>query len=191
METAKIISLVRLVVEDLICSGVEPKTLEQQIFGPLDGERRGRISPGTGKDRGEFWLPDEGVRVCLNPVERTLFRLFLAHPEGIPADGLPLHWQELVEIYAEESCFDDKPLRDNAMLSLCAESKTVFYATVSRIKKKFVAVTGKRSAEAYIICRDAHGVYRTRAMLIRPDGVPEPTPTRPSALPAGSGADGR
>lgn len=118
-----------------------------------------------GERRGDFQLPDAGVEISLNPMERTLYRLFLAHPEGLPADGLILHWQELCDIYESESRFDDKPLRDNALESLCAESKRVFYADISRIKKKFVTALGARKAAPYIIKRDKSGLYKTRASL--------------------------
>ena len=109
-------------------------------------------------------LPDEGVQVTLNPMERTLYRLFLAHPEGISADDLILHWQELCDIYAKESCFDDPDMREAKLESLCGESKRVFYSTVSRIKKKFMEKLDPWRAGAYII-QNKGGVYKTRAVL--------------------------
>ena len=126
---------------------------------------RGRHSIIIGQRRGFILLPEENRHVVLNPMERTLYRLFVAHPEGLPADGLILHWKELCDIYESESRFDDKPLRDNALESLCAESKRVFYADISRIKKKFVTALGARKAAPYIIKRDKSGLYKTRASL--------------------------
>ena len=104
-------------------------------------------------------LPDERAQVSLNPMERTLYRLFLAHPEGISADNLLLHWQELQDIYARESCYDDPDIREAKLESLCGESKRVFYSTVSRIKKKFVEILGLWRAQAYII-KNENGIYR-------------------------------
>lgn len=98
------------------------------------------------------------IQVWLNPMERTLYRLFLAHPEGIRADDLVLHWKELCEIYAEESCFDDPSIREDKLESLCAESKKVFYSNVSRIKRKFVKVLGPWQADPYII-KNEGGLY--------------------------------
>ena len=118
-----------------------------------------------GQRRGIILLPDENRYVVLNPMERTLYRLFLSHPEGIAADHLLAHWQEISRIYEQESCFDDKPLRDNALESLCSESKKVFYSTVSRIKRKFTDNLGARGSTPYIIARDKNGCYRTRATL--------------------------
>ena len=121
--------------------------------------------------KGYFLLPEECDRysketpvwIYLNPTERTLFRLYLAHPEGIPADHLLAHWRELCTLYAQESLYDDPSLREDKMESLCAESKTVFYATVSRIKRKFTDALGVHRARAYIIQRDSSGAYYTRA----------------------------
>ena len=127
---------------------------------------RRRHSIVIGQRRGIILLPDENRYVVLNPMERTLYRLFLAHPDGIPSDGLLAHWQELCRIYEQESCFDDKPLRENALESLCSESKKVFYSTVSRIKKKYITALGTRKAHPYYIARDTSGLYRTKAMLV-------------------------
>jgi len=115
--------------------------------------------------RGWFSLPAEAVELCLNPAESTLYRLFLAHPEGLLADDLVLHWQELSDIYARESRFDDPDLRENALVSLCSESKRVFYANISRIKRKFIDAIGARKAAGYYIKRYSDGLYRTRAVL--------------------------
>lgn len=115
--------------------------------------------------RGWFSLPELGSKLCLNPTESTLYRLFLAHPEGLLADDLVLHWQELSDIYAHESRFDDPELRENALASLCSESKHVFYSNISRIKRKFIDAIGARKAAGYYIKRNKSGLYKTRAAL--------------------------
>ena len=123
------------------------------------------------RGKGIFLLPEEcdrrlscaPARVYLNPVERTLYRLYLAHPEGIGADHLLCHWKELSDIYAQESRYDEPVRRDDKMETLCAESKTVFYSTVSRIKRKFTDALGVRRARSYIIYRGSSGTYFTKA----------------------------
>ena len=115
--------------------------------------------------RGWFHLPSEEAQLCLNPAESTLYRLFLAHPEGLLADDLVLHWDELWGIYAHESRFDDPDLREEALLSLCSESKRVFYTNIARIKRKFVDTIGARKARGYYIKRYPNGLYRTLATL--------------------------
>ena len=121
------------------------------------------IAPGIGKYRGHILLPEIGLQIYLNPVERTLLCLFMAHPEGILADNLLLHWRELQTVYERESLYDEPALRDNALESLCSESKRVFYSNISRIKKKFVAALGARKARGYYIKRYPNGLYRTLA----------------------------
>lgn len=123
------------------------------------------IATGIGKYRGHVLLPESGLKIYLNPVERTLFCLFLAHPEGIFADNLLLHWQELQSLYERESLYDDPSLRDEALESLCAESKRVFYSNISRIKRKFISALGARKARGYYIKRYPNGLYRTLATL--------------------------
>ena len=114
---------------------------------------------------GVLILPEVDVKVHLTPIECTLLCLFMAHPEGIMADNLPLHWQELRLIYEISSPYDDESMRDGVIESLCSESKTVFYSNVSRIKRKFVSALGARKASAYIIKRDKNGRYKTKAVL--------------------------
>jgi hypothetical protein len=123
-----------------------------------------RLVPGP--QPGDFHLPDGSATVYFNPVERTLYKLFMNHPDGIPVNALPLYWQELRMLYAHESVYDNKRLMEDTMASLCDESHTVFYSTVSRIKKKFItAFGGVRKARPYIIARGKDGLYRTRATL--------------------------
>jgi hypothetical protein len=104
--------------------------------------------------------------VYLNPTESTLYTLFITHPEGLLADDLVLYWKELADIYARESRFDDPTLREDSLVSLCSESKRVFYSNISRIKKKFIAALGARKAAGYYIKRSPNGLYRTKAVLI-------------------------
>ncbi len=118
-----------------------------------------------GQHPGQFHLPDSNKMLYLNPIERTLYQLFINHPEGIRADALSLHWQELYRLYAHESVFDDKQLMLSAIENLCGQSKIVFYSNISRIKCKFTSVLGTRKASPYIIKRDKFGYYKTRATL--------------------------
>ena len=118
-----------------------------------------------GSRRGEFLLPDLDAIVYLNPLERTLYRHFLNHPEGISTGELSHHWMELCRLYEHESVYDDKLLMTHKMEALCSEDKTMFYTTVSRIKKKYTAALGARKAAPYLIKRDKTGLYKTRARL--------------------------
>lgn len=121
-----------------------------------------------GKYRGTFLLPSEGgSAIFLNPSERALFRLFLAHPEGIASDHLLSHWKELCRIYSQESLFDESSRQEDVLEALCSESRRNFYPIVSRIKSKFICALGARKAAGYYIKRGADGKYRTKAMLVK------------------------
>jgi len=123
-----------------------------------------QVAPG--RFRGEFLVGEYAAEIHLNPAESTLYRLFLAHPEGIASDDLLLYWEELISLYGQESVFDESLRQEDALVSLCAESKIVFYSNISRIKCKFVKALGARHAAGYYIKRYADGLYRTRAVLI-------------------------
>ena len=115
---------------------------------------------------GHISFPDYRAMVYLNPVERTLYTLFLNHPEGITSNDLVLHWKELCRIYSRESSFADSNFREDKIESLCAESKTVFYATVSRIKRKFRDVLGDQNAEPFIIKKEKGGRYKVESVNV-------------------------
>ncbi len=115
--------------------------------------------------RGYFFLPADGAEIRLNPTEASLFRLFLAHPEGISAGNLSLYWEELRQIYGQESLYDDIGLQENALKSLCAGPKTIFYSNISRIKKKFTDALGPKRAALFFIHRSPDGLYRTEACI--------------------------
>jgi hypothetical protein len=113
-----------------------------------------------GPHPGEFHLPDGDKKIYLNPTERTLYQFFINHPEGIRADAIALHWQELYRLYAHESVFDDKELMLSTIENLCGKSKIVFYSNISRIKRKFINTIGVRKAKRLIIIRHPDGRYR-------------------------------
>jgi len=113
-----------------------------------------------GPHPGYYHLPDDNATIYLNPTERTLYQFFINHPEGIRADALAQHWQELYRLYAHESVFDDKELMLNKIENLCSKPKIVFYSNISRIKRKFITTLGTRKAKSLIIIRHPDGRYR-------------------------------
>ena len=130
------------------------------------GERKQRKRVACGRYRGSFLVEEDSAEVRLNPTESTLFRLFLAHPEGIASEDLLLHWQELFSLYGHESVYDESLRQEEVLESLCAESRIVFYSNISRIKRKFIDAIGARKASSYYIKRCSDGLYRTRAVLV-------------------------
>ena len=67
--------------------------------------------------------------------------------------------------------FSDSEFREGKIESLCAESKTVFYATVSRIKRKFCDAVGNLNAESFIIKKERGGKYRISSNIILMKGI--------------------
>ena len=121
-----------------------------------------------GLHRGEFLLPaEENALIRLNPVECTLFRLFLTHSEGIASAELPAHREEISRLYAGESVFDEPSRQEIVIATLCRKSHKEFYSSVSRIKKKLKGVLGARRANRYCIKRRKDGKYYTRAAFIK------------------------
>ena len=102
---------------------------------------------------------DESIRVRLNPIERTLYALFVSHPEGIDAKDLWSQYDELLSIYGSQSVEDPSRLED-AVDALCEDSRAAFHTNISRIKRKIVDALGPYSAMDYIIYRHKNGLYR-------------------------------
>jgi hypothetical protein len=113
-----------------------------------------------GPHPGYYHLPDDNATIYLNPTERALYQFFINHPEGIRADALAQHWQELYRLYAHESVFDDKQLMLCTIQNLCSEPKITFYSNISRIKRKFINTLGTQKAKSLIIIRHPDGHYR-------------------------------
>ena len=159
-KTAQIVCTIRSLVTELHSRGLDYSAIENCIHTYPVSYRL--VIQG----RGRIFFPDYKAKAYLNPVERTLFYLFLNHPEGIASDDLVLHWKELCRIYSRESSFADSNFREDKIESLCAESKTVFYATVSRIKRKFRDVLGDQNVEPFIIKKEKGGRYKIESVNV-------------------------
>lgn len=101
-------------------------------------------------DNYRIFLPDyEGAEVCLEPLHKAVYLLFLRHPEGIRFKELPDYREELADIYhsmkrktqakkkVERSIIDVTDPLNNSIIQKCA-----------RIREKFRKIT---PYEEYII----------------------------------------
>jgi len=102
---------------------------------------------------------DASIMVKLNPIERTLYAFFAAHPEGIDAKDLWSHYDELLSIYKSQSVEDISRLED-AIDALCEDSRAAFHTNVSRIKRKIVETIGENAGKKYTVYRHKDGLYR-------------------------------
>lgn len=98
-----------------------------------------------------IFLGDEHKEVQLEPLVKSLYLLFLHHPEGIIFKDLPDYRQELAEIYNKVRPWGltDRALRSiedvtNPMLNSINEK-------CARIKKVFVAMLDSSIADHYYI----------------------------------------
>ena len=101
-----------------------------------------------------------GMQLRLNPVEKTLYILFLNHPEGIHPDAVVGYHKDLLKLYSKSSRFGEWDVAENVIDSLCAEDKNVLYSNISRLKSKFIHLMGARLAEHYIIKKAKDGLYK-------------------------------
>ena len=109
---------------------------------------------------------DTSIKVRLNPVERTLYAFFMAHPEGIDAKDLWSHYDELLSIYRSQSVEDESRLED-AVDALCDDSRAAFHTNISRIKRKIVDAIGETTGKYYTIYRHKDGLYRIDNMNLK------------------------
>ena len=160
-DAASIVAQIRDLLGQLKIKGITDKEIDTIL---TQHQKPGRAYVNT---QGMLVLPDEGgVQIRLTPMERTLYILFLRYPQGINADELWRHWDELCEIYGSQTVYDDIDLIGDAVEGICDEEKVTWYTNVSRIKRKITDKLGKRAAEQYIIKRGEDGLYRISAKLV-------------------------
>ena len=105
-------------------------------------------------------LLDYGVTVKLNPMEKTLYTLFLKNEDGIYVDDFWKYYDELVEIYRKMTRFEDEDAILDAVDNVLDDSRVTLYANLSRIKKKITLAAGRAAADRYAILRGKDDVYR-------------------------------
>lgn len=154
-DAASIVAQIKSLLRLLKTKGATDKEIDSLL---IDDDKPGRAYINR---KGMLVLPDAGnVQIKLTPMERTLYILFLRYPEGINADELWRYWDELCDIYASQTVYDDIDLIEDAVEGICDEDKVTWYTNVSRIKRKISDRLGKRAAEQYIIRRGEDGLYR-------------------------------
>ena len=104
---------------------------------------------------GKIYLSDySNLEIKLPTLEKTLYILFLKHPEGIYISSLSEHRQEFYDIYARLSnrgLMEDMRKRIDDMTNVLRDLTSV---KISRIKKAFTDALGNALAEHYIIQGD-------------------------------------
>ncbi len=102
--------------------------------------------------QGNISFPDYGtMEVRLNPLEKTLYLLFLLHPEGICLTNLVDHKAKLIEIYSElniSGMLAQIHSRINDLVNVNTGSAS---QKIANIKRKFKEALGSKIAESYYI----------------------------------------
>ena len=122
---------------------------ESEILSYLHGDQS--LIPLIISRNYRIFLGDERREVQLEPLVKSLYLLFLHHPEGIIFKDLPDYRQELAEIYNKVRPWglSDRALRSiedvtNPMLNSINEK-------CAKIKKVFVAMLDSSIADQYYI----------------------------------------
>lgn len=152
-DTRALVLAVKDLLRDLRARGLNDDVIDSLVKrdgpGRLCLERNGILS-----------LPDYGVKIYLNPMERTLYTLMLRYEQGISPDDLWQYYDELCAIYRKQTVYDNPDQIEAAVDALCDDDRATLQTNVSRIKRKLVEKIGKIAAEQYAIVRGKDGVYR-------------------------------
>lgn len=96
-------------------------------------------------------LVDYDIEIKLNPLHKSLYFLFLKHPEGMLLSEIGGHKEELMEWYLKLSNRKISDNFDNSIEILCNPFENSVYEKISRIKREFVKQLDDRIAKEYYI----------------------------------------
>ena len=124
---------------------------ERMLFAQ-NAQRNKSVSPLLINKRHQIFLPDyENIEIKFTPLEKTLYFLFLKHPEGILMSNLFEHRQELNDIYTEIYSRGTLKEMERSIQDLSNATKNSASEKISSIKRKFTDSIGKNLIEPYII----------------------------------------
>ena len=103
-------------------------------------------------NRKRIFLPDFGnIEIKLRPLEKTLFFLYLRHPDGIGLSFLCDYKNELYDIYTSLSSIGDLYEMRNRIDEMVNITSNSAVEKISKIKAAFVKAIGDELAKAYYI----------------------------------------
>lgn len=136
----------------------------RQFFETLDGIREAMTFRGRSKlfhqpsrleikgfTKKIFFTELGNLELRLNPKEKTVYFLFLNHPEGINLNELSDHREELREVYQQFSNQSNPKLIESAIELLVDPSDNDINIILSRINKKIKEAVGESLQDFYII----------------------------------------
>ncbi len=103
-------------------------------------------------NRKRIFLPDFGnIEIKLRPLEKTLFFLYLRHPDGIGLSFLCDYKNELYDIYTSLSSIGDLHEMRNRIDEMVNITRNSAVEKISKIKAAFVKAIGDELAKSYYI----------------------------------------
>ncbi|MBQ9636325.1 MAG: hypothetical protein IJV36_00320 [Prevotella sp.] len=134
---------------DLILQALGVPLLEQLRIEAA----RGKLSRLVITKDYRFLLADEGGKeVCLQPVHKAVYLLFLAHPEGIEFKFLANHREELLGYYLRVAPPSmDRSQIEESVDRLINPTDNAINEKCSRIKRAFLELMDEYRASYYMI----------------------------------------
>lgn len=133
--------------DELAYTGVHKMIIDTILkFHSYEGLSRLRIS-----DKGRLYLVDRNnAEVKIQTIGRALYILYLRHEEGIALTELADHRDELLEIYANISNYNDMERLRQTVDNLVNFVGSTINPLLSRIKKSFTALMGAQAKDYWI-----------------------------------------
>lgn len=100
----------------------------------------------------KIFLTDFGnLEIRLTPLEKTMYLLFINHPNGLEMNSLTEYRQKVYSIYAALSNQSSREAIEASVLKLIDPLGNSASEKIAKIKRKFIDALGEKMAEPYII----------------------------------------
>ena len=145
--------------------GLAQVMMEEEIINPLTFNSFSADDFRLDYHRLTVCLPWGGT-IRFNPLEMTIYLLFLQHPSGIRREDLWQYYAELLELYGRMTVWDDSDKIEAVIDYLCdTDINGRFISQISHIRRKMSAQLGELVSLRFAINRSADGVYRITALI--------------------------
>ena len=146
---------IRLLAEQLVASGNEDALL-RAIGVPLLEElhilaAKAQLSRMTITRDNRIILTDYNKEIVMQPVHKTVYFLFLNHPEGINFKDLSEYKDELKAIYSRIAPNAEREKIETVVAHLTDPLDNAINEKCSRIKNMFMSIMDEYTASYYVI----------------------------------------
>lgn len=114
------------------------------------------------KEFKQLVLVDYHTQLVFEPLMKTLYVLFLKHPEGIRRNDIQDYYAELQYIYTQITNKSDLEKVKKSIDSLVDISGKSFDEKISKIKKYLIDLLGEKIAENYVISKSETEEYKIK-----------------------------